>query len=394
MQQIPAFYFDRAAMARLADATRQPFRTAQPFQHIVIDEFVPREVIDLLIREFPGPGDIAWERHGPGRTQWEQDRVATKLANSDETRFGAFTRHFMTQLNSATFLAFLEDMTGLKGIIPDPSYASCGMHSTGRGGRLMMHTDVNRHPHGCQMHQYLNLILYLNDGWQEDWGGHLELWNSQRQLARRIAPVANRVVIFNTGTNSLHGHPHPLTCPPERRRNSFAVYYYLRDRPSSDEYTGMQRSVRWFASTDEDRAYAKKRTQEAVQRLAGVEGRAVGVTPVMIPFELPAGMVDRGSGHVPLYFLRNSDIGGASAFVQRHLRAACANLGLAAPEFLAAYRPIALLGVRSLAEAERGAPAMACLLDADGDVHVGRGPEHKDLVWVGYLDEILAAVPG
>ena len=95
-----------------------------------------------------------------------------------------------------------------------------------------------------------------------------------------------------------------------------------------------------------------------------------------------------------LYFLRATDVGDAGAFVQRHLRAACAHLGLAAPEFLAAWRPIALLGVHSMAQADGGASAMACLLDADGDVHVARGPEHKDLVWVGYLDEILAAVPG
>ena len=62
-----------------------------------------------------------------------------------------------------------------------------------------MHTDVNRHPHGCQMHQFVNLIFYLNPDWKDEYGGHLELWNHQRQPVRKIAPIANRVVLFNTG---------------------------------------------------------------------------------------------------------------------------------------------------------------------------------------------------
>jgi hypothetical protein len=330
--------------------------------------------------------------HGPGRTEWKRERDSAKLANDDETKFAPFTRHFMGQLNSGVFLAFLEKLTGIEGLIPDPTFGSCGMHSTGRGGRLMMHTDVNRHPHGCAMHQVLNLILYLNEDWKEEYGGHLELWDEARKPVRKILPVANRVALFHTGTRSLHGHPHPLTCPPGRRRNSLAVYYYLRDRPATEDYAGMQRSVHWFPDREEDLQYARERTAKAVAELETLSGRAVGVTPAMIPFEVPKSVLDPRSGLVPLYFLRPEDIGDASTFVQRHARAALAHLGLSAAEFLAAYRPVAMLGVSSPAELSRP-EAVLGVLHADGDMYVARGPSERELFWVGYLEEVLASVP-
>lgn len=391
MKMIPAFYFDPRTLRPLAEGARESFRTARPFQHVVLDDFLPAEVIDLLVREFPGPGDIEWDVHGPGRTRWAHDKEIDKLATFDETKFGAFTRHFMGQLNSATFLAFLEDLTGTKGILPDVTYSHCGMHSTGRGGKLMMHTDVNRHPHGGRMHQYLNLILYLNQDWKEEYGGHLELWDRARNPVRRILPSANRVVLFNTGTRSLHGHPHPLTCPPGRRRNSLAVYYYLRERPVSDEYSGMQRAVHWFPATDEDRAYARERHAQAMGQLAQVQGRAIGVHRSVIPFDLPDGLAD-ATGSVPLYFVKPGDLQDPEAFAQAHLRAAIAANGGSTAAFLAAYQPVALLGVTS-PDGPQAARSITCLVDTEGEMYVARGAGSSELFWVGYLDEILARIP-
>ena len=388
MKMIPAFYFDPDDLARVAEQNREAFKTASPFQHVVFDDFLPQEVVDLLIGEFPGPDDVEWEVHGPGRTAKAGDRHIDKLATSDETKFGPFTRHFMGQLNSGTFLAFLEDLTGTEGIIADVSYNNCGMHSTGRGGKLMIHTDVNRHPLGVKMHQYLNLLLYLNPDWEEEYGGHLELWSQEKKPVHRILPVANRIVIFDTGTGSFHGHPHPLKCPPERRRNSLALYYYLRDRPSSEEYAGMQRSVHWVSATDDDRAFARDKRNSGVERLEALRGSTVGVGVVSLPFDLPGGLADPESQTVSLYFLRSSDYSDADAFGDAHLRAAIAADGRSAADFLAAHQPIALLGAS--VDADVMNPRwVTCLLDGDGEMHVVTGPEAPEMVWVGYLDEIL-----
>ncbi len=391
MQMIPAFYFDRDRLRAWAAEKGSAFRSAEPFQHCVFEDFVPPDVFDLLAREFPGPHDIDWELHGPGRTQWARDKNIAKLGTSDESKFGPFTRHFMAQLNSGPFLAFLEELTGVKGIIPDPSYNHCGLHSTGPGGRLMMHTDVNRHPLGNQMHQYLNLILYLNPDWKEDYGGHLELWDNARRPVKKYLPQGNRAVLFNAGTRSLHGHPHPLTCPPDRRRNSIAVYYYLRDRPASEDYQGMQKFVHWVPVTEEDHAFGKDRLQRSMAVVQQVAGQLVHVPLPLIPFDVPEAFVQRTDNTAPLYFLRDEDWADRAAFGQRNLGAMIRNSGKSSDEFFAQYRPVALLGVTDPTQVATQS-FMSCLLDHAGEMYVVRGPSACDLFWVGFLDEILSSI--
>lgn len=391
MQRIPAFYFERESLARIAERQAESFRSARPFQHCVFEDFLPQEVFDLLVKEFPGPQDSAWELHGPGRTNWARDRTIAKLGTSDETRFGAFTRHFMAQLNSGVFLTFLEQLTGVKGILPDPTYNHCGLHSTGPGGRLMIHTDVNRHPLGNLMHQYLNLILYLNPGWEESYGGHLELWDDKRQPVHRYLPKGNRAVLFNAGTRSLHGHPHPLTCPPDRRRNSIAVYYYLRDRPANEDYQGMQKFVHWVPVTQEDHAFGRERTQKALSIVQQISGRVIHVPMPLIPFDVPEAFVNHADRTAPLYFLRDEDWRDREAFGARNLRAMIQNQGKSAAEFFAQYRPVALLGVTDASEVATKS-YLTCLLDRSGEMFVVRGPSACDLFWVGFLDEILSSI--
>jgi hypothetical protein len=275
MQHIPAFFFEETTLERRLTDNGGParFLGAEPFPHLVLDDFLPEEVLRLLIAEFPGEDDIEWTAWGPGRTAAGTGEKANKLGQSDERCFPPFIRHFMGQLLSDTFVKFVERASGIEGILVDPSHHGCGLHSTGRHGRLMIHTDVNRHPHSRRrIHQVLNLIIYLNDDWKEDYQGHLELWTADRRPCKKVLPIANRAVLFETGTRSFHGHPEPLDCPEGRRRNSLAVYYYCLDRPPSQTYEGMQRHARWVPTTAEDR----RRAAEVAGRAEAVSVRANG----------------------------------------------------------------------------------------------------------------------
>ena len=42
------------------------------------------------------------------------------------------------------------------------------------------------------------------------------------------------MVVFTSTDFSFHGHPDPLTCPPERSRRSLALYYYSNGRPTEE----------------------------------------------------------------------------------------------------------------------------------------------------------------
>jgi hypothetical protein len=176
-----------------------------------------------VIEEVPGPGDTEWIefKHVSSR----------KLALDDDTRMGPVTRQLLYQLNSAAFMNFLEELTGISGLIPDPHLVGGGLHQIRRGGLLGIHSDFNIHKH-LKLNRRPNALIFPNKDWKEEWGGHIELWN--REMTTRVQkylPVFNRCVIFTTTDFSYHGHPDPLNCPEERTRKSLALYYYTNGRP-------------------------------------------------------------------------------------------------------------------------------------------------------------------
>jgi hypothetical protein len=135
-------------------------------------------------------------------------------------------RNLFAELNSQAFLGFLEELTGIKGLIADPHFEGGGLHETKRGGHLGVHADFNVHDQ-LKVERRLNLLVYLNEDWDDEYGGQLELWKKDMsECAVRVSPVLGRAVIFSTALDSFHGHPDPLNCPPERSRRSIATYYY------------------------------------------------------------------------------------------------------------------------------------------------------------------------
>jgi hypothetical protein len=184
-------------------------------------------VLDAVLAEFPDPNDAEW---------WVFDSERErKLASPDDTAMGPATRHLLSELNSAAFVRFLEELTGITGLITDPHFVGGGLHQIERGGFLKVHADFNRHA-DLGVFRRLNVLVYLNREWPDDYGGHLELWErDSSRCVTRIAPTFNRCVIFNTQGSSFHGHPHPLSCPPDRTRRSLALYYYSVDPAEGDE---------------------------------------------------------------------------------------------------------------------------------------------------------------
>jgi hypothetical protein len=220
------FTFEREHLFSLADAYHDSFRDASPFPHVVIDDFLPGEVLNEVLEEFPAPEQPDWEEFDNARE--------VKLALSDVAQMGPRTRHLLAEFNSSVFVDFLERLTGIDGLIPDPHYVGGGLHQIRRGGFLKVHADFNRHDR-LKLDRRLNGILYLNQNWQEDWGGHLQLWDKDMAACeKKVLPVFNRFLIFATLDDANHGHPDPLTCPPDRARRSMALYYYTNGRPQDE----------------------------------------------------------------------------------------------------------------------------------------------------------------
>ena len=216
--------FDAEACRAAGAALQARYAAADPFPHIVIDELIGSDFLRALMPGFPDT---------QGRRFFDRDQERFKYQIAPNEIDDAGLRGLLVELNSPAFIAFLEALTGLQGLVGDPDYLGGGLHETRAGGHLSVHADFNLHPH-MQLERRLNLLLYLNDDWPAEWGGDLELWDRAMTTCRvRVAPLIGRAVVFNTDADSYHGHPEPLACPPDRARRSIATYYYTTPRAAS-----------------------------------------------------------------------------------------------------------------------------------------------------------------
>lgn len=226
-----ASLFDPIFQRQLEDIANKrngDYRSASPFPHAVLDGFLPDAIARQAALEFPGI---------EANVGWRSKRVPTafKAGARDIANFPPLLQALVFFFNSGPFLRFLESLTGISNLIADPHLDGGGLHRIGRGGYLEIHADFNRLP-GLDLDRRLNLLLYLNIDWREEWGGELELWDTDMTRAEhRIAPLLNRCVVFSTTSDSYHGHPIPLACPPDRARQSLAFYYYTNGRPEHEQ---------------------------------------------------------------------------------------------------------------------------------------------------------------
>lgn len=117
-------------------------------------------------------------------------------------------------------------MTGIKGLIPDPYFIGAGIHKTLNGGYLNIHADFNVHKQ-MRVERRLNVLIYLNSEWREEWGGSFEVWDkAMTHKMASFAPTENRMVCFSTGSDTFHGNPEPVNHPDGLPRQSIALYYY------------------------------------------------------------------------------------------------------------------------------------------------------------------------
>jgi hypothetical protein len=206
---------------------RAAYQSADPFPHIVIDGLFDDAELDALVSDFPRPDQTRWMTFN--------SPTEKKLGYYHEhSRITDRMRRFLDAMNGFEMLLFLEALTGIEGLIPDPYFGGGGLHQIEPGGFLKIHADFNVHPK-LKLDRRANMLVYLNRDWREEWGGHLELWNeSMTECRKRILPVFNRTVVFNTTDTSYHGHPHPLTSPEGVTRKSVSLYYYTAGRPEDE----------------------------------------------------------------------------------------------------------------------------------------------------------------
>ena len=206
----------------IGDSFKSQYNNNEPFPHIAIDNLFPEEMIEALLQDFPKI---------PLQSDKNYDRFYERGKRSINPLYCANRAKIIFNfLNSEPFLQFLEGITGIDGLIPDPYFKGGGYHETCRDGRLGIHADFRLQQH-MHLERRINLLIYLNKDWQTSYGGDLELWSrNMAKVEKKIAPIFGRSVLFNTDKTSFHGHPDPLTVPEEITRKSVALYYYTASK--------------------------------------------------------------------------------------------------------------------------------------------------------------------
>ena len=205
---------------------KREFQSAKPFPHIAIDNFLDPDFAKEVAAAYP-----TFEQAEKLGHQFAAVNERRKIQISEEEKFPEPVRRLSEALSSPELRKQLAEISGIDNLLWDPSHAGGGMHMTGPHGHLDVHVDFNQ-LEGQKLVRRLNLLVYLNPKWQEEWGGAVEIWDEDvKACYGAFPPVLNRAVMFATSATSWHGVT-AVTCPPGFTRNSFAVYYYTEAVPT------------------------------------------------------------------------------------------------------------------------------------------------------------------
>lgn len=192
------------------------YSTAIPCKHLVLDDFLEKDLADRLHANFPSLDSL---------------NVKRKSLNEDKAEDYHFERwdpsftELREVVGSEEFYEWIRRITGVEGLITTRDSLGSGVHQGGNNSYVDVHVDVNMNPE-AGLWRRVNLLLYLNKDWKEEYGGHLELWDKDmKTMHHHIAPMHNRAIIFYTDDNSPHGVS-KVTCPEGESRKSFYTYFY------------------------------------------------------------------------------------------------------------------------------------------------------------------------
>ena len=216
------------------DKLSKEFQEAQPFRHVVIDNFFDDETARQLSSEFPDYNDEKiWSVY--------RNPIENKKLTPNWDLFPKATYQAFSLMNTPEFVEKIRKITGITNLEADYGLHGGGWHMHGRGGKLNMHKDYSIHPK-LGKERRINIIIYMTPDWQEEWGGGLELWshdeekNLPKECVKKIYNKFNCAALFDTAQNSWHGLPKELECPEGTYRKSLNIYYVAEAREEAEKH--------------------------------------------------------------------------------------------------------------------------------------------------------------
>lgn len=210
-------------------ANNTSYINKDPFPYDSIDGLFSEEALDSILESFPALDDPIWDKRN-------DKGIQVKLRTNWKTELDIPPKilEVIQALQSGRFCRLLSEFTGIEGLMPDYWFGGGGLNQIMPNGELAIHVDGTWND-DIKMYRRVNVIVFLNKDWKDEYGGHLEFWDKDKtKCLDKIRPDYNTMALFNTSDLTQHGHPYPLTCPENMSRKSLILYYYTSARPENE----------------------------------------------------------------------------------------------------------------------------------------------------------------
>ncbi len=145
---------------------RLKYLTAKPFPHLIIKDICDEEKLLAAYHSIPildnKSRDYMFAKN--------------KFEKSNYGEISPLLQELQNDLQSHKMNDFLSFITNRE-VFVDPKNHGGGLHQGRENSFLDMHLDFNYHPINKNWWREVNILLYLNKDWKEEYGGHFELWD-------------------------------------------------------------------------------------------------------------------------------------------------------------------------------------------------------------------------
>ena len=204
------------------------FINAEPFEHIIVPNFLSNDYAELIYKNFPVDieNDNWYKYNNPIEYKYASDNLKLMPKPLEQIFY---------LLSCKEIIEVFSNISGINNLEYDPYLHGAGIHVLSTGGKLDIHLDYEKHPY-LNKERRLNIILYMNKDWKEEWNGDTQLWDKNMSKCIVKSHVKfNTAIIFKTNETSWHGLPDPIKCPKNIFRKSIAYYYIssLESKPDN-----------------------------------------------------------------------------------------------------------------------------------------------------------------
>lgn len=203
---------------------------------INIPDFLPEDITDLCAKELENlPKNLGKHFTRKGSCMYEYNNLLIT----------PYQDQLVHALHSSEFLHWLEALTGVEKLLPDPHLIGAGYMKSFRGDTLQVHTDFNW-VEETHLHRAVSVIIYFNKDWLEEWGGCLNFYDfDNNKLLSSIKPDWGNMLIWNYHNLIYHGYPEPMSCPENQSRKGMRLFYY-NSKSKPDPENPPHRSLYWY----------------------------------------------------------------------------------------------------------------------------------------------------